>query len=172
MVEIRRIDKAHERDAELPNEPFTLWGRMIPSLENGVWAYRTEQFPEPAEMCFPDFPYNVTDKNSLFLGAYAGDVCVGLAVFRKAMFRYMYLEDLKVNRDCRRQGIGAKLIEAGMKTAKELGLVGIYTVGQDNNLSACLFYLKNGFQIGGFNNRDYRGTPQGDKADIYFYRDC
>ena len=172
MVEIRRIDKTHERDAQLPNEAFTVWGRMIPSLENGVWAYRTERFPEATEMRFPDFPYDVAERDSFFLGAYEGETCIGLAVLRKAMFRYLYLDDLKVNRAYRRQGVGAQLIDAGMEIARELGLAGMYTVGQDNNLFACLFYLKHGFQIGGFNNRDYRGTSQEDKADIYFYRDC
>ncbi len=49
---------------------------------------------------------------------------------------------------------------------------GVYTIGQDNNLSACLFYLRNGFEIGGFDNRVYRGTGQEGKANILFYRDC
>ena len=171
MIEIRRIDAEHRQDAQLPNEPFLVWGRMIPSLENGVWEYRTEKSPVRTEMCFPDYHYEVAEKDSFFLGAYEGEVCVGLAVLRRAMFRYLYLDDLKVNRAYRRQGVGGKLIEAGMGIVGDLGLVGMYTVGQDNNLSACLFYLKHGFRIGGFNNRDYRGTPQEDKADIYFYRD-
>ena len=57
------------------------------------------------------------------------------------------------------------------KAASE-NMQGVYTVGQDNNLSACLFYLSQGFDIGGFDNRTYRGTAQEDKADIIFYRDC
>lgn len=43
-------------------------------------------------------------------------------------------------------------------------------VGQANNLTACRFYLKNGFTIGGFNNRVYDGTSPEGNADIYFYR--
>ncbi len=171
-IEIRRIDTAHGQDAQLPNEPFTLWGRMIPSLENGVWTYRTERFPKTEEMCFPDFPYEVSEADSVFLGAYDGGSCIGLAVLRKGMFRYLYLDDLKVNRSERGKGVGGMLIEACVADAKNQGLVGVYTVGQDNNLSACLFYLSHGFQIGGFDNRSYRGTPQEEKADIYFYRDC
>ena len=55
--------------------------------------------------------------------------------------------------------------------ALENGYHGIYTIGQDNNLSADLFYLKNGFEIGGFNTQVYKGTKQEGKSDIYFYLD-
>ena len=172
MAEIRRIGAEHATDACLPNESFSLWGRMIPRLIDGIWSYRVERFDEPTEMCFPDVPYDPEREEGIFLGAYEGDACIGLAVLRRDMFRYLYLDDLKVKRDRRGEGIGGELIEACMKEAADLGQIGVYTVGQDNNLSACLFYLHHGFQIGGFNNRSYRGTVQEDKADIYFYRDC
>ena len=145
---------------------------MIPSLRQGVWEYQTVKFDRVEEMCFPDVRYDVTRENTYFYGAYDGETCVGLAVLRREIFKYLYLDDLKVKQAYRRQGIGGMLIEAGMEQARELGLVGMYTVGQDNNLSACLFYLKQGFQIGGFDNRTYRGTVQEHKADIYFYKDC
>ncbi len=123
-------------------------------------------------MCFPDFPYEAGREKGIFLGAYEGTACIGVAVLRPYLFRYLYLEDLKVVRSRRRQGIGGLLIEACMKKAEEEGMIGVYTVGQDDNLSACLFYLGHGFEIGGFDNRSYRGTSQEGKADIYFYRDC
>ena len=50
--------------------------------------------------------------------------------------------------------------------------LGLYTIGQDNNLNACLFYLSCGFQIGGFDNKVYKGTSQEGKSDILFYLDC
>lgn len=46
---------------------------------------------------------------------------------------------------------------------------GIYTQGQDNNLFACLFYIKTGFHIGGLDTNVYKGTKQEGKADILFY---
>ena len=122
-------------------------------------------------MCFPDELYDLEREKGIFLGAYENGACIGLAVLRRHMFRYLYLDDLKVNRDRRGCGVGGRLIQACMEEARTLGMVGVYTVGQDNNLSACLFYLGHGFSIGGFDNRAYRGTAQEDKADIYFYRD-
>ena len=171
MIEIRQITARQGADANIPNEPFTLWGRMIPSLRDGVWDYRTEEFSKQTQMCFPDFSYDVSDSDAVFFGAYDGSSCIGVAVLRKAMFRNLYLEDLKVNKAYRGRGIGGRLIDACMEKAKAENMQGVYTVGQDNNLSACLFYLRHGFSIGGFDNRAYRGTQQEDKADIYFYRD-
>ena len=172
MIKVRRIGPEHQQDAQLPNEPFAEWGRMIPSLHQGVWEYQTVKFDREEEVCFPDVRYDVAEENTCFFGAYDREICVGLAVLRREMFKYLYLDDLKVKRAYRRQGIGGMLIKACMEQARMLGLVGMYTVGQDNNLSACLFYLKCGFQIGGFDNRAYRGTVQEHKADIYFYKDC
>ncbi len=171
MAEIHRITGENRQDAQLPNEPFVLWGRLIPHLQDGMWSYRVERFAKEMEMCFPDVPYDPEREDGVFLGAYDGETCIGLAVLRSGMFRYLYLDDLKVCRAFRGKGVGGMLVAACMEEAKARGGRGIYTVGQDNNLSACLFYLKQGFDIGGFDNRAYRGTAQENKADIYFYKD-
>ena len=170
-IKIRKIDETRASDARIPNQPFKIWGRMIPGLDHGKWNYKIEKLKQTTEDCFPDEPYHVAKDDAIFLGAYDGNTCIGLAVLRKEMFRYLYLNDLKVNRDYRDHGVGGMLIKTCMDEAKKLGMQGIYTIGQDINLSACLFYLRHGFEIGGFNNRNYRGTPQEKSADIYFYRD-
>ena len=64
------------------------------------------------------------------------------------------------------------IIDVRIAIAKEKGYVGIYTQGQDNNLGACLFYIKTGFYIGGFDSNVYKGTKQEGKSDIIFYLDC
>lgn len=62
--------------------------------------------------------------------------------------------------------IGLAIIQKGS------GYLGLYTQGQDNNLGACLFYIKNHFYIGGFDTNVYKGTKQEGKSDIIFYCDC
>lgn len=175
MIEIHVIDSAHQADINLPNEPFPLFGRMVPSYGNGVWGYETVLFDqgEVSEMCFPDehYDYDAMKEDSVFLGAYEDGVCVGLAVLRDAWFRYMYLCDLKVCRAGRGRGTAGALLKKAMEIALERGYSGLYTQGQDNNLAACLFYLKTGFRIGGLDTEVYRGTGQEGKADILFYWD-
>lgn len=176
MISIRVIKEERAQDINLPNEPFSLFGRMIPSYVNECWGYDTVYWEEEkiTEMCFPQENYNYAEmkENSVFLGAYDEDKCVGLAILQQGFFKYMYLYDLKVNADVRGKGIGKLLIEEAKRVALAQGYRGLYTQGQDNNLGACLFYIKSGFYIGGFDSNVYKGTKQEGKADILFYLDC
>ena len=175
VIEVRIIDSEHRRDINIPNRPFALFGRMVPGLADGRWSFTAERYAaeDISEMCFPDenYDYDAMAGNSLFLGAYEGERCVGLAILQRGLFRYAYLYDLKVDRGFRRQGVGALLLEEAKAAARREGLRGIYTIGQDDNLGACLFYLKNGFRIGGLDTEVYGGTAQEGKADIFFYLD-
>ena len=173
-MEIRIIDKAHEADIRLPNESFPLFARIIPTYDGAVWRWRQEDFPpeQVTEMCFPDEAYDFDAMaDSVFLGAYEIDRCIGLAVLQPYYFGYMYLMDLKVLKSCRGKGAGKALIEKAGEIAAAQDYRGIYTVGQDNNAAACLFYLHNGFVIGGLDTNIYKGSKQEGKADILFYRD-
>ena len=172
-MEVRRITRASAGDLRLKNEAFPMPGRFIPALSEGVWTYRTERYPECRWMTFPDeaYDFETVEKNGAAFGAYEDGVCVGLAVYQNYYFGYWYLLDLKVSAAARGKGAGKALIEAGMAEARKRGYIGLFTQAQDNNLNACLFYLKTGFAIGGFDNRVYRGTKQEGKADIIFYRD-
>ena len=176
MIEIRIIDEKHKQDINIPNEPFPLYGRMIPSYISEQWQYKIVHFGESDidEMCFPDenYDYGAMRDNHVFIGAYDGEKCIGLAILRDEWMKYMYLYDLKVAKDYRHQGVAYALIEKSKEVSKEKGYRGLYTQGQDNNLSACKFYIKSGFYIGGFDSNVYKGTSQEGKADIIFYMDC
>lgn len=174
-MEYRVIDRAHKNDINIKNEPFRVYGRMIPSYVDERWSHTIRLYPQEQlrSMCFPDenYDYDALSGTHVFIGAYEGDKCVGLAIMADECFKYMYLDDLKVNSECRGKGVGRGLIAKGLEVARERGYNGIYTIGQDDNLGACNFYLKMGFEIGGFDNRVYKGTSQEDKANIYFYLD-
>ena len=173
MLEIRRITEANKQDLNLKNEPFQMPGVFIPALKDGVWSYRTEAYETPQSMVFPEENYDFGEisHKGVILGAYEDGQCVGITIYQDGWFRYMYLYDLKVSTQTRGKGVGKMLIEAGMEEAKRRGYLGLYTQAQDNNLNACLFYLKTGFTIGGFDNHVYRGTKQAGKADIIFYKE-
>lgn len=175
MIEIREITAEHKADICVPNDPFPLWGRMIPSYCDEIWSYTVRELPEEqrSEMCFPDGNYDFDEMctKTTFLGAYDGDTCIGVLLLEKAFFKYLYISDLSIRRAYRRRGVGKRLIEAAMQIARERNNRGIYLTAQDNNLSACLFYANNGFRIGGLDTEVYNGTSQEGKHDILFYRD-
>ena len=172
MTEIRIIDKDHSADINIKNEPFDLFGKIEVYYADGKWAYKLVRFApdDIKQMCFPDENYDYDGmKDSVFIGAYDDEKCIGLAILQPGFFKYMYLYDLKVNRAYRGRGIGKMLIEKAKQIAASAGYRGIYTVGQDNNPGACLFYLHSGFYIGGLDTNVYRHTKQEGKADIIFY---
>jgi len=173
MIEVRRITAEIAGDLNLKNEPFLMPGKLIPELKDGIWSYRTELFEVPQTMVFPDenYEFAATDAKGIAFGAYENEECIGLAIYEDYWLKHMYLYDLKVSAAARGKGVGKALIAAGLEAAKQRGYRGLYTIAQDNNLNACLFYLSAGFEIGGFDNRVYRGTSQEHKADILFYLD-
>lgn len=175
MIRIKIIDSEHKADINIKNESFKLYGLMLPSYNNGKWEHTVIHFPQEnhTEMRFPDenYDYDVLSKEHIFVGAYDGEQCIGLAILKQEWFKYMYLYDLKVNSDYRGKGVGSMLLEKAKKIAVEQGYRGLYTQGQDNNLGACMFYLKNDFEIGGINTFVYNGTKQENKKDILFYLD-
>ena len=176
MISIKMIDRGHKADINIPNEPFKLYGLMLPSYNNGKWDHTVINFPPEnhTEMRFPDenYDYDKMSENHIFIGAYDGEQCIGLAIMRDDFLKYMYLYDLKVNSAYRGEGVGVMLIEKCKEVAVEHGYRGVYTQGQDNNLGACKFYLKCGFEIGGTNTHVYNGTSQANKKDIFFYIDA
>lgn len=172
---VKRIGDDNCRDINIKNEPFSVYGRMIPSYD-GEWSYTTLRFDEKDvfDMTFPDenYDYEKLKENSFFAGAYSeSGECVALAIYQRSWNRYLYLYDLKVNAEYRHSGVGKALIDEGKKIAYENGYSGIYTQGQDNNLTACLFYVNTGFKIGGLDTMVYKGTKQEGKSDIIFYLD-
>lgn len=175
MIDIRIIDAARKDDINIPNEPFQLIGRMIPTYVDEQWGHHVRYFDEAdiTSMCFPDENYNFDEMtgSSVFIGAYDKDQCVGLAILQKAWFKYMYLYDLKVSASYRKMGVATALMQKAKEVSQAHGYSGVYTIGQDNNLSACLFYLKTGFYIGGLDTNVYKGTAQEGKKDILFYLD-
>ncbi|MFJ8066933.1 GNAT family N-acetyltransferase [Psychrobacillus sp. NPDC096426] len=172
-ITVRLIDNEHSRHINIPNEPFSLFGKMIPSYQNEKWSYETKHYKqeEIREMCFPDenYDFEKLSENSIFLGAYYGEKCVALAVLQHSWNKYMYLYDFKVNKDYRGYGIASLLIDEAKKISQKHRYRGIYTQGQDDNLGACLFYVKKGFEIGGIDTKIYMGTLQEGKSDILFY---
>ena len=176
MITTKIITEEHKDDINIKNHPFKLFGLMLLSYNNGKWDYTELLFPKEnvTEMCFPDedYDFEAMSQNSVFVGAYDGDRCVGLAILQQAFLKYMYLYDLKVNPDRRGQGVGRLLIGKCKEIALQQGYRGLYTQGQDNNLGACRFYLKSGFVIGGLDTHVYMGTAQENKKDILFYCDA
>ena len=91
-ITIQIVDQNHKEDVNLANESFSLFGRFLPTYNNGKWNHEISYFEKPSEMCFPAEKYSFDElsKNSVIIGAYVGQKCVGLAILQDAWFKYMY----------------------------------------------------------------------------------
>lgn len=172
-MEIKFIDENHALDINIPNESFPLKGRMVVTYNGMSWEHTEQLFPleQVTEMTFPDENYDYNKmKDYVFIGAYESDECIGLSILTPVFNPCLFLYDLKVKKEMRGKGIGRLLIETSYNYAKDRGYAGLYTVGQNNNLNACLFYLACGFEIGGLDTAIYENTKQSGKFDICFYK--
>ena len=172
-ISIRFIGKENASDINIKNEPFELFGRMLPFYQNGIWDYSVSKNESITWDRFPDenYDFEEMEKEYVFIGAYDGSACIGLAILKHQWNKYLYLHDLKVNGAYRGRHIATNMIGEAYKYAKEHGYNGLRTIGQDNNLAACLLYINNGFRIGGLDTEVYNGTALEGNSDIYFYKD-
>lgn len=70
----------------------------------------------------------------------------------------LLIHDLYVDRTFKKQGIGSQLMERVKKRATELGARAVTLETQSSNYPAIQFYLKNGFELIGFNTISYSNT--------------
>ena len=170
---IKRIFKSNSDDMNLKNEPFEIIGKLIPLFNGDSWSYEIKLNNQVSSMCYPNETYSYDDTKGkyIFLGAYANGVCIGLVILKHSMSKYIYLYDIKVNKEYRRNGIGKQLIEKAKEVAKENDYIGIYSKVANDNVIACNFYLKNNFKIGGIDNKIYSEMDNQGKIEIEFYLD-
>ena len=94
----------------------------------------------------------------------------GRIVLRKNWNGYAYIQDIVVDPKHRRVGVGRALVRRAFEWAKERSLPGLMLETQNNNVPACLFYERLGFQLGGFDRFLYRGlTPDTEEIALYWY---
>jgi len=98
-------------------------------------------------------------------GEFAGQVRV-----MKYWNGYAYIDDVAVDSEYRRHGVGRALIERAIEWAKEKGLPGLMLETQNNNVAACKLYEQCGFELRGFDTHLYKGlNPDTDEIALYWY---
>lgn len=174
-VNIVKLTLCRLRDINKANQSFEIIGRLIPSLINGRWTYTEEIYEHSYPKSYPDDDCDYseyidsTDK-AVFL-AYSDTECIGQIVLKKFWNKYALVEDICVSKSARGQGVGTALMQRAEEWARECGLCGLFLETQDNNLSACRFYAKFGFEIGGVNTMLYKNfeKPWSDETAVFWY---
>jgi len=154
------------------NEGFMVSGRIIPKYENDKWTYTEEIFTEPFFKQYEndeiDTSYIVEKEKAVFY-YYANNNCIGQIKLRSNWNGYALIEDIGVAKDWRQTGVGTALLEKAIAWAKGNNLAGLMLETQDVNVSACRFYAKNGFVIGGIDAMLYSAFPTAKEIAVYWY---
>lgn len=104
---IVKMNQDNMGDINKPNQPFRVFGRIIPCLRDGAWSFTEELFSGPFTKRYPDEDLNYRqfavhpDKTVYFW--YEGNACVGQIILGKYWNRYAYVYDLSVAADHRKR---------------------------------------------------------------------
>lgn len=172
-LEILPLSQENWKDLNRANQPFEIVGRLKPALRDGRWSWDEELFPTTHTKTYENesddfFARHMDRPDKAVYLAYAGGECVGQLVLRKAWNGYAFIEDICVAQSARGQGVGTALIQKAQEWAESRGLTGLALETQDNNLLACRFYIRQGFQIGGVNTLFYRNFHNPETA-VFWY---
>lgn len=106
-----------------------------------------------------------------FLGAFESGHLVGLATWRLETWnRTLWLWDIRVAPEHRREGIGSSLIQSLQWECIRLNARGVMLETQNLNYAAILFYLKSGFKPVGLNTELYGFSSSPKEVAIFFFR--
>ncbi|MFN8673066.1 MAG: GNAT family N-acetyltransferase [Candidatus Sericytochromatia bacterium] len=142
-------------------------------IENKIIKYNIIK-TEPKIKKYPEEELKIdkyidSEDKIVYFAFYHNEI-VGQIVFSKSWNNYGYIEDIRVNNNFRKMGIGKLLINKAKEWAIDKNYLGLSLETQNNNTEACKFYEKCGFEIGGFDKYLYKNTPNlSNEIAIYWY---
>ena len=152
---------------------FLVTREAIPPFE-GDWpahARPVEPYPksygfDPAEL----ETYIGTGDRMLY--AVIGDeAAVGYIALSIGWNNLAFVDDLAVDAEWRGTGAAQRLMQQATIWTKDKGLPGIRLETQTTNVTACRFYLRQGFTLGGYDRHLYEGlSPGARETALFFYR--
>lgn len=103
-------------------------------------------------------------------GAFVDGALAGKIELTSTWNELASIEHIVVARDFRQRGIATALIDFAKSWAQDRRLKGVRLETQTNNLPACKLYLRNGFEVGGFDRLVYRTHAEvANETALYLY---
>ncbi|WP_083347424.1 N-acetyltransferase [Rhizobium sp. LCM 4573] len=93
----------------------------------------------------------------------------GHVIVSKSWNGYAEIDDIQIDRPLRGAGLGRRLMDHAVKWAKARDLPGIRLETQSNNVAACRFYKKYGFELGGYDEHLYSALGQSRRETALFW---
>ena len=170
---IREFDRYNVEDFGRCDSSFTVSSKLILNAENGTISYTIVDVPPytkqyEAEEFDSKFYMDHPDRAIFF--AYLDEELAGEIRLRKNWNGYAYIDSVVVDSKFRNQGVGRVLIKQAIEWAKAKGFPGLMLETQGNNVPACHFYERCGFELRGFDTHLYKASdPSTDEIALYWY---
>lgn len=173
---IQEVNDKNSSDINKFTSSFIVDSILKIKCENNSFSYTVEKVPSYEKIYFDDDeeftnPKDyINSKNKIIYLAYKNGQVVGQIVLRKNWNNYAFIEDVRVDANCRGEGLGIRLVECAKEWAKARNLAGISLETQNINVRACKFYESCGFMIGGIDNSVYKGIDsENHEIAMYWY---
>jgi streptothricin acetyltransferase len=142
-------------------------------LENGRLHYTISAIPPSFRQLRHealDYTTYIGNPNKAIYFAFVDGQLAGQITLHKHWNNYVWVQDIAVDLKFRRGGVGGRLIKQAIDWAKEKNSPGIMLETQHNNVNACKFYERMGFQLSGFDTMLYKGlNPASQEIALFWY---
>jgi ribosomal protein S18 acetylase RimI-like enzyme len=170
-IRIRKIEPDESSQTKSFSRKSIVHSRLALDLENEKLIYTIVPV-EPYERDVPaeDYDYGFDDSGPTIFFAEADGKIAGRIRMMRWWNRFAYVEDLVVNPEYRALGVGRKLLEHGIRWARENHFPGVMLETQDDNVPACMLYQSAGFVLSGFDRNVYKAiNPDKKDTALYWY---
>jgi streptothricin acetyltransferase len=170
---IKAIDHTSLADINQCDDSFIVNAKLALHAQDGEISYTIVEVP-PYTKRYADDEIDLSDyignPDKIIFVACVDDHPVGYIRLRTNWNHYAYIDNLVVDANHRRLGIGHRLIEQAEHWTRSKNLLGIMLETQNNNVPACKFYERCGFKMRGFDTHLYKAIdPDTDEIALYWY---
>ena len=171
-IEIRKIKAGESPQTKSFSRKSLVTSRLKLGFNDEKLTYTIVPVEPPYEkdVHAEDVDYGFDDEGPTIFFAEVDDKLAGRIKMMRWWNQFAYIEDIVVNPEFRGTGVGRKLMEHGIRWARENNYPGIMLETQDNNVSACKLYASFDFEISGFDRNVYKAiNPNTKETALYWY---
>ncbi|KAH0489587.1 hypothetical protein TgHK011_010007 [Trichoderma gracile] len=172
-MEIRQVTKLSKKDVSGRDFSFEISSQVAKPYE--ALALGAEIVTTPVELVKKDFGFdeaefeNIKEPDGVLFVVATDEQVYGYAHATKAWNNLAEIRWIVLDVSIRGRGYGRMLLDQVVMWARKLGVAGIRLESQSNNVAACVFYKRYGFQFGGYDEFLYRGIPGNSRETAFFW---
>lgn len=170
-ITVQPIDAANLADVARIDGSFTIDQKLVLAAEEDRARFTAMPVP-PRRKSYDatDYTAYVGRRSKAAFLAYSDDRPAGVVALSENWNGFALVDEILVDAEARRGGIGRALIDATVGWARSRRLPGVMLETQNTNVSACRFYERCGFALGGWDRFLYQAiSPGTDEIALFWY---